>query len=122
MDKNINEAIEEIKEDIETLKLQIQLLENLNLSKSIERCKCRFDFYVNQEYIIEFDGKQHFEECKGRENTWFTEENLKTIRQRDEYKNNWCKKHNIPLIRIPYYVLENLTIEDLLLETTKYLV
>lgn len=89
---------------------------------SNERCKCRFDFYVNQEYIIEFDGKQHFKECKGRENTWFTEEILETIRQRDEYKNNWCKKHNIPLIRIPYYILENLTIEDLLLETTKYLI
>lgn len=36
MDKNINEAIEEIKEDIETLKLQIQLLENLDLSKSVD--------------------------------------------------------------------------------------
>ena len=36
MDKNINEAIEEIKKDIETLKLQIQLLENLDLSKSVD--------------------------------------------------------------------------------------
>lgn len=36
MDRTVNEAIEEIKDDIETLKLQVQLLENLDLSKSVD--------------------------------------------------------------------------------------
>lgn len=40
----------------------------------------------------------------------------------DEYKNQWCKENNIPLIRIPYIHLNDLCIEDLLLETTNFLI
>ena len=34
------------------------------------------------------------------------------------FKNIWCKKNNIPLIRIPYTKLNNLKLEDLLLDTS----
>ena len=36
-------------------------------------------------------------------------------------KNNWCKENNIPIIRIPYTYQEKITIEDLLLESSNFL-
>ena len=40
----------------------------------------------------------------------------------DNYKNQWCKNNKIPLIRISYLNLRDLKIEDLILETSKYVV
>jgi len=37
-------------------------------------------------------------------------------------KNQWCKNNNIPLIRIPYTHLEDLRLEDLLLETSQFII
>jgi len=37
-------------------------------------------------------------------------------------KNTYCKEHNIPLIRIPYTHYNDLCIEDLLLETSNYII
>ena len=34
--------------------------------------------------------------------------------ERDKFKNEWCKNNNICLIRIPYYFLHRIKIEDLL--------
>ena len=79
--------------------------------------KPRFDFYVNNNYIIEYDGIQHF---KATNYGWNTENNLIYVQNNDEYKNQWCKENNIPLIRIPYTKLNTLCIEDLMLETTKF--
>lgn len=107
-----------------------QLLESANLSfeeqKSFSDCKfldsgycARFDFYVNNEYIIEYDGEQHYY-YKNNPNTWNTKENFLMTQQHDIYKNQWCKDNNIPLIRIPYTKLDTLCIEDLMLETTQF--
>ena len=38
------------------------------------------------------------------------------------FKNEWCKNNNIPIIRIPYAHLKELKIEDLLLETSQFIV
>lgn len=76
----------------------------------------RFDFYVNQSYLIEFDGKQHFEQINNSQ--W---SGLKYNQEHDEFKNNWCIQNNITLIRIPYYRYNNLSIEDLLDKTSKYI-
>lgn len=70
----------------------------------------RFDFWVNNQYLIEFDGKQHFESCFNIP--------LQEIQTKDNIKNQWCKDNNIPLIRIPYWHLKDLCIEDLLLKTS----
>lgn len=78
--------------------------------------KARFDFYVNNSYIIEFDGKQHFSYSTG----WNTKEQMILTQNRDKIKNQWCLENNIPLIRIPYYKQDDLTIEDLLIETSPY--
>ena len=75
-----------------------------------------FDFFVNNEYIIEFDGQQHFNFT----NTgWDTRDHFERTRRNDLLKNKYCFEHNIPLIRIPYN--EEYTINDLKLETTRFL-
>ena len=79
-----------------------------------------FDFYLPEyNLLIKYDGIQHF---KATNKGWNTEENYFKTKQRDEYKNNWCKENNIPLIRIPYTHLNNLCLNDLLLETSHFLI
>lgn len=68
----------------------------------------RFDFYINNKYLIEFDGEQHYDIT----NPWYSEINKK----HDEFKTKWCIENNIPLIRISYNQLNTLTIKDLLYE------
>lgn len=81
----------------------------------------RFDFYVNNSYLIEYDGIQHFELLKS-----FYEQDpqelLELNQYRDNFKNQWCKDNNIPLIRIPYWHLKDICLEDLLLETSQFLI
>lgn len=81
-----------------------------------------FDFFVNNNYIIEFDGSQHFSSMKYNNCGWNTQENHLKIKEHDKVKNNYCFIHDIPLIRIPYTHYKNINIEDLQLETTKFLV
>ena len=81
--------------------------------KSEKNYYFRFDFYINNYYLIEFDGIQHFEEGH-----WG--ETLETIQKRDEIKNQYCRINNIPLIRIPYTIVNDIKLEDLLLKSSKY--
>ncbi len=85
----------------------------------ISQSKLRFDFYINNQYLLEYDGEQHF---SSRNSGWNNEKNLKETQYRDNLKNEWCKKNNIPLIRIPYTQFDNLCLEDLLLETSNFIV
>ena len=102
---------------------KISYLLNLNnifyqTQKTFETCRfpdtnalARFDFYINNQYLLEFDGEQHFfSNNKG----WNTKTAFEKTKKRDKYKNQWCKENNIPLIRIPYTHLDKLTIKDLL--------
>ena len=74
-----------------------------------------FDFYIENKYLIEFDGKQHF-----YSNSYFGEQSFKQTKKHDIIKNQYCKANHIPLIRIPYTHLSDIKIEDLLLETTNW--
>ena len=74
-----------------------------------------FDFYINNEYIIEYDGQQHFDIVAN----WGDKEKFIRTRLSDKEKNQYCFNNNIPLIRIPYNA--EYTIEDLKLETTRFL-
>lgn len=78
-----------------------------------------YDFYVNQKYLIEYDGETHY---SYNLHGWHNEEQLKNQQERDIIKNQWCKDNNIPLIRIPYTHLQNLCLEDLQLETSQFIV
>lgn len=85
--------------------------------------KLRFDFYVEKDndnfYFIEFDGKQHYTS----QTSWSTtEEELKDLQQRDQIKNNYCIKNHISLIRIPYNYRDKIKLEDLIPETSQFLI
>lgn len=58
-----------------------------------------FDFFIiNNCSIIEYDGQHHFDIING----WGGSSKFETIKENDEIKNQYCKKNNIPLLRIPY--------------------
>ena len=78
-----------------------------------------FDFYVNNDFLIEYDGEQHYY-SNDSENSWNTVETFHATQARDTYKNQWCKENNIKLKRIPYWMIDTITIEDLLGD--KYLI
>lgn len=85
--------------------------------------RLRFDFviYENNKIsrIIEFDGRQHI---NGPDTNYWghNTDTLKTIQEKDNIKNQWCIKNNIPLVRIPYIKINNITFDDLF--NTKYLI
>ena len=79
----------------------------------------KFDFFVNNSYIIEYDGETHY---NYNLHGWHTKEQLLAQQQRDAIKNQWCKNNNIPLIRIPFFHLKDLCIDDLKLKTSKFIV
>ena len=58
-----------------------------------------FDNNNNLLYLIEYDGKQHFEYSGYG---WNNKENFEKTLHRDNQKNEWCKKMNYKLFRISY--------------------
>lgn len=94
------------------------LVKEKTFDNCVNKIKLRFDFYVNNSYIIEYDGRQHFIQGNG---VYDNREKFMKTRQHDYIKNNYCFQHNIPIIRIPYTELDNLTIEMLQVETSKFL-
>ena len=83
--------------------------------------KMRFDFAIvnsnsNIIRLIEYDGEQHFRITGG----WNNEKTFKERKKRDQLKNQWAKENNIPLVRIPYWERDNITLDMLLGD--KYLV
>lgn len=72
-----------------------------------------FDFYLlNYNICIEYDGEQHYTYSNTGKG-WNTYDNFKDTQYRDSIKDQYCKDHNIPLIRIPYWDYEKLN-EDYL--------
>ena len=78
----------------------------------------KFDFWINEKYIVEYDGSQHFYYTNTK---WNTETNFIKTQEHDKIKNQYCFDNNIPIIRIPYTHLENLSLEDLMLETSQFI-
>ena len=74
--------------------------------------KLPFDFFVNNTYLIEYDGKQHYKDGLLFHND--------KIQLHDGIKTKWCADNGIPLIRIPYTHYEKLCLQDLLLETSTF--
>lgn len=81
----------------------------------------RYDFAIlnddNQVIrLIEFDGEQHFRP----KDIFGGEEGFRIQQQHDLLKNEYAKQCSIPLIRIPYYELNNLSLK--LIMGDKYLI
>lgn len=58
----------------------------------------RFDFFINNEILLEYDGITHFYPTGG----WNNEEAIRNIQEKDQIKNEWAKQNDIPLYRISY--------------------
>ncbi|MNG10898.1 hypothetical protein D3C84_943960 [compost metagenome] len=93
-----------------------------NIQYKFDDCKnifsLPFDFALFDEkdiikFLIEFDGKQHFEpvDFGGRGQDWAEKQFIKT-QHNDKIKNQYCKDNNIKLYRIPYWKFDE--IEEIL--------
>ena len=74
----------------------------------------RFDFAIIENNkivrLIEFDGRQHYESSP----IWDKCCSLEERQNRDFIKNEYAKNNNIPLVRIPYWERDNITLEMLM--------
>lgn len=75
----------------------------------------RFDFAIldiNNKVIrlIEYDGEQHYQETKFFQNG----PSLAQRQKSDKEKNDWAKQNNIPLVRIPYWERDHITLDMIL--------
>ena len=120
-------SCDKCKESYGEIKIRLLLEEHqipYEKEKTFEDCvnpetnkQYRFDFYVNNEYIVEFDGEQHFKPIE----YFGGQEYFETCKARDKKKNDYCKENKIPIIRIPYTQLEKLSFSDISLETSQFL-
>ena len=82
----------------------------------------RFDFAVMEAgkvcYFIEYDGILHI---KYSGSGWDTADRYQKTVMSDQIKNEYCHKKKIPIIRIPYTQFEALSLNDLVLEKSPYL-
>lgn len=68
-----------------------------------------FDFYLPfYNVVVEYDGELHYEAV----DYFGGDDKLKYTQNHDNIKNDYCKEHNIKLIRIPYWDFDN--IEEIL--------
>lgn len=75
----------------------------------------RYDFAILDENdvpirLIEFDGTQHEYPCE----YFGGEDEFKRQQENDALKNQYALSHNVPLIRIPYYLRDHMTLKDLM--------
>ena len=100
-----------------------EVLENLDIvftrQKTYKDCKYKkvlpFDFYVEYketfkdlnfvtEFLIEYDGIQHFKSVK----RFGGDAQFEECKLKDAIRNKYCKENNIPLLRIPYTEYNNI--------------
>lgn len=106
----------------------IQILKNHNISFIREyvfpNSLFRFDFAILDDFgnlirLIEFDGEQHYEQ-NIKNKGWNTYQKYQYTLQHDLLKNKLAQNNNVPLVRIPYWERDKITLE--LLFSDKYLV
>ena len=76
----------------------------------------RFDFAIfdknnNLQYLLEYQGEQHYI-CSNE--WWNTKEQFEKVQKNDKAKVNYCKERNIPLLLIKYDQYETLNLLDLI--------
>ena len=78
-----------------------------------------FDFYLpHYNILIEYDGQQHYRPVNfGGISDEEAYENFKITQLHDFIKTSYCKTHEIPLLRIPYWESEQ--IEQIILDNIK---
>lgn len=108
--KNLSRGNTKIKELLQAANIPFKMEQKFDTCR--DKLPLPFDFFVNDSYLIEYDGSQHF-----NEDSLF---NYEQTHKHDLIKSKWCKDNHIPLIRIPYTQYEDLSLKDLLLETSDF--
>lgn len=99
----------------------IQILQNNNIKYikeySFPQSLLRFDFALIDENnnilrLIEFDGEQHYEQ-NVKNSGWNTYQKYQYTLEHDLQKNQLALSHHIPLVRIPYWERDNITLKML---------
>lgn len=75
---------------------------------SPKKAQLKYDFLIDNKFLLEYDGSQHFEEDTRSSNT------LEERQLYDNIKNEYAKSHNIPLKRIPYWDFDKITLENIM--------
>ena len=88
--------------------------------RSPKNRKYPYDFYVNDSWLIEYDGNIHF--TSGGVRGWNTRESFQKRKMADSIKTTYALDHNIPLIRIPYWQYDRLKLKDLIPESSDFLI
>lgn len=85
-------------------KQEVNFIKEYSVSINGFKKKARFDFAVllnnKVKCLIEFHGKQHYEETNYGD--------LNERQEKDELKRRWAKDNSIPLYEIPYWELDNI--------------
>jgi hypothetical protein len=79
------------------------------------------DFYLSElNLFIEYDGVGHYFPVFGS-TPEEKQKNLEDCQRRDKIKNEWARKNNIPLLRIPYWDFDRIEelIEAFILQHSK---
>lgn len=104
-------------------KAQIKYIKEKRFSNCVfqdNNYQARFDFYLpDYNILIEYDGRQH--SLLGTGHFDNLDKFIQT-QEHDRYKNEWAKENGYTLIRIPYTHYNNLCLEDLLPETSTFII
>lgn len=87
--------------------------------RNIKLLKC--DFYLEDlNLLIEYDGEYHYKPVRGSTPEQ-KQKNLEDVQRRDKIKDEWARKNNIPLLRIPYWDYDRIEelIDAFILEHTR---
>lgn len=63
----------------------------------------RFDFFINNKFLLEYDGITHFQPT----GSWNNELAVQNMQKKDKIKNEWAEQNKIPLYRISYNEIYN---------------
>lgn len=81
-----------------------------------------FDFYLsNYNACIEVDGIGHYRPVNFMKDNALAQENYETRIITDKIKNDYCVNHNIPLLRLPFWEIENGQYQEMLTRFVKNL-
>lgn len=113
--KNISKGVLKIKHILEKSGVSFIQEKTFDDCLSPKGNKLRFDFFLpDYNYLIEYDGEQHFKPTTFGDLKQSGEERLQLNQLYDNIKNDYCKQKNITLIRIPYSKYANLKLQDLI--------
>lgn len=66
-----------------------------------------FDFWLPEyNVLIEVDGLGHYRPVLFSGDKEKAEQNFTKTKENDEIKTNYCKEHHIPLLRLPFWIIE----------------